>query len=1470
MGKSKYPEKYDTSIEIPVIRGNINELSVDYLNSLRSALLQIQHTLGIMPQGAATGTVADRLSKSLDSSGSIKKESLDSAGVIYGPITNDNISKVAAIDEAKLKLDFPTKVLQTEYSLVSAKLNEIIAELEAVISQVGSHVYVDAPNRHSGKSIKISEILVNPSDLAVAELAVTNAQDAIESIFSGHINYSGANITNENNSHLSKQIFFDNTNVSDDIAGADLQTVVEELVPIARNSQIKHQDLFHSNGYLNAGIISLAKTTTSIASNLSVVFLKPSISNTTRKTKISLITPQEIFGLKEYDYISVNLSTGDSFYTISDIELDSSNLVQSFYVYGNISEDSTGSSVISIFKAENTKTPTWGLATTVIESPSLLSANMVKIADPNAPGVVSVGFKTNSITSSKRYIGLEVSGKTYQIDCYNSLKTYQTIDSVVSAMNESLSESGAPAFAYKVDGTVLDQTEIAIVLNIKEKDSYIKLTRVDDAIDLTGFSIWEDREVYPTTGATHVVNGKPFEGLNELMNLTGLLLESGASISGTNFLNYNLKVNDILNIIGTDSDDGSYIITNITSTRLYVNSSQLSGGTWTGASSVTSKFIVYNDVQSFDSYNFIKTSGSPAGLLFELVLNESNNLHYRTIAEYQSPVFAGSSLFAIIDCNQENYKIEKNITFEIIGFDLYCYIESSNKIKISDYKNYPISLQNNEYDSIIKLYIYNGADILGYVTSLGVTTLQIAVTIYEKKSYENVLSLATASFYATNGRIEGGPERTPYIARYLDTGSISLDQVSKKVKKDFQEITYKETRSNGVSRGLELLSVSLDVITGKYIVSISSGIAYINGKRFKLDAITDWSTNLNYADFDKIIIAINSDGIIIADSANLSDCTFYINQDEYAIIGTIEYNGWETSIIDQRLFINDLDLKLINSVTVSPQAGLGHFTSVNKAIKYAKRFSQLFPDAGTPEVLLKAGTHKIVVDVGIDYGLASNQSFINSSDESGILIDFPVKIIGEGDSSVLDIINVYNDYPESGDDRANDAKNKGYIVIIGSGASSYHAPFSSDKLNSDSVLLKDFKIKNSTILYLDPQVSLAGDTNENFQYLKIENIYFDWSNIEYVSTFATSYYFNNANAFFLETDDVTSGSVGNFSIKDCTFDNCFIDLSNSGVSYQNITISGNQFFARGQVNNFAYPSILIKTNPGAILNNGPVIFNNSGKITSLFNCTFYSSDGLAILNNLNNLLWNGNVSIGYDTISLDGTLSVTDSIEASSAGFTVTAPATFNGLANFSAAITADGIATFNDEANFNAAANFNDAANFNSTVDITGILTASGGIYASGPIVTIDTLLFLVKNLAQFTNNVYVAGDFDVAGTVSAAVKAFKIEHPDPSKNNMYLTHSTVETNTPGDNIYRWSLDLEIGDNFIKLEDYHPYLNGNEMIWISPVGHFGAGYGNVDKDKNELIITVNNKGKYNILLICTRIDPATKLWKGVEVLKKE
>ena len=75
MPKSNYPNKLDTSVEIPVIRDNITEIGSDVLNSLRSAIFNIEKALGINPQGATGNTVAARLSNALDENGNILQES---------------------------------------------------------------------------------------------------------------------------------------------------------------------------------------------------------------------------------------------------------------------------------------------------------------------------------------------------------------------------------------------------------------------------------------------------------------------------------------------------------------------------------------------------------------------------------------------------------------------------------------------------------------------------------------------------------------------------------------------------------------------------------------------------------------------------------------------------------------------------------------------------------------------------------------------------------------------------------------------------------------------------------------------------------------------------------------------------------------------------------------------------------------------------------------------------------------------------------------------------------------------------------------------------------------------------------------------------------------------------------------------------------------------------------------------------
>jgi len=206
MGRSKYPEKYDTSVEIPQVRGNINEVGVDLLNSIRSAIFQIEHTLGINPQGASSNTLSDRLSKSLDLNGNIKKEALDKVGVIYGQISNENIAKIAAIEESKLKLDFPTKLLQTEISLTINKIEYLLSQYEEISSKFSSHVYIDTPNRHTAKSISIPAISGGISDEGLTSISTGSVFSAIDEILTKHVKYSGIDISSQNNSHSSNQI----------------------------------------------------------------------------------------------------------------------------------------------------------------------------------------------------------------------------------------------------------------------------------------------------------------------------------------------------------------------------------------------------------------------------------------------------------------------------------------------------------------------------------------------------------------------------------------------------------------------------------------------------------------------------------------------------------------------------------------------------------------------------------------------------------------------------------------------------------------------------------------------------------------------------------------------------------------------------------------------------------------------------------------------------------------------------------------------------------------------------------------------------------------------------------------------------------------------------------------------------------------------------------------------------------------
>ncbi len=227
--KSKYPNQIDTPSELPIVRDNVTEITSDIVNSLRSAIVQIEKTLGINPQGDVGQTVGQRISGVIDSSGNLKREAVDKAGIISGPIFDDQVADAAAISEQKLKLNFPTTVLQSQISSVSSLIAAIQSEVDVLASKISAHISIEATNRHKAKAITTESILKIESSEAIKTFSGDNLQNTLKSIVENHFNYNGTLINSDNNSHSANQIYFDNSNVSSAVLSNSVQGAVEEI-----------------------------------------------------------------------------------------------------------------------------------------------------------------------------------------------------------------------------------------------------------------------------------------------------------------------------------------------------------------------------------------------------------------------------------------------------------------------------------------------------------------------------------------------------------------------------------------------------------------------------------------------------------------------------------------------------------------------------------------------------------------------------------------------------------------------------------------------------------------------------------------------------------------------------------------------------------------------------------------------------------------------------------------------------------------------------------------------------------------------------------------------------------------------------------------------------------------------------------------------------------------------------------------
>ena len=147
------------------------------------------------------------------------------------------------------------------------------------------------------------------------------------------------------------------------------------------------------------------------------------------------------------------------------------------------------------------------------------------------------------------------------------------------------------------------------------------------------------------------------------------------------------------------------------------------------------------------------------------------------------------------------------------------------------------------------------------------------------------------------------------------------------------------------------------------------------------------------------------------------------------------------------------------------------------------------------------------------------------------------------------------------------------------------------------------------------------------------------------------------------------------------------------------------------------------------------------------------------------------------------------------------------------------------------------------------GSLTVSGAI---GGATTVSATGLVTAGSLQVNGAATITGSI-TAASANAAIKAFDIRHPDPSKPSMRLRHRCLEGEDHG-TYYKSTVTCHEGLNVVDLPSYFQFLNGEASVFVSPLRHFGAAWGEVVG--NTLNVMTNCSGDFNVLVMCVRKDP--------------
>jgi len=1125
VGKSKYPNQIDTSVEIPAVRDNILQSGSDVINSIRSAIFSIEQVLGINPQGTSGNTVASRLNQALDENGNIKTDALSLINVLTGPILDNDVSISAAIKESKLRLDFPTKILQSQLSDLNLQIDEIISTLDVLNSNFLTHINQYAEGRHPSRAISISAYTSSGSDDSTQNISNGSVQSFAEELYDKHINFSGETSA-LNKSHSASQIFFDSVNSATITESNDVQGAIEDIANNQFNGIVSHQNKFHSDGIL--GHSKLWEKY--FAEEQEVSFSKNSGSEKSTFT-ITLTTPISYSGseLSSFDmaYVYDPNSSFAQEYQISSLILSDDNLfIEGFEVFGFAHINSTPSTVCNIYKKTDAQYNNSSLLVCTRQDPNLTSSAILQVNDPRNAYIESDYVNPSLISASNKNISISIDGGTpHSIDVFDATSDWQTIDSVTFKINEYAAENFLNVSAYRFDGQL--GSKIIISVNCVDSDSdrhYLTISQgSDDAIFALGFSAFDGIDIYSNYGTRYSISGTERLGIPEKLRTESLVYFAGSNLiqsggTGIDFLELGVKKDDLLVI--TNSDDlGTYHITSVSPTNISVSSSQLPSG-FSSSSDGTQIFSILGTTTSFRDIDFSEVDSSFGSILSEVFIDEGNVLNKQTVLEYEAQVYASKSVIRIVDYDGDISNQQFDVEVDTSSSWIKVSVDGSDFVDIFGQNSY-VWITSATRNVSFKFFVRDSGIAYSKVIANG-QPLDFTIYGFEPVNRVRNYLIARVPYDMFSGSFGGGTYGRPTDKRQIGTVS-SLD-IHSDVKEELSYRPTRELRANGLFYGCDIVSNLL--VDDKYSYVMERGVAYVRGRRLSIperEIVTEIDSTL----YDKMYIAIDEFGNILSEPA-IPGCEAPFSDSEVALIGTLEFDGTNVDYIDLRLFIDRIDLKLLNSITVSPEPGMAHFSDLRKALRYAKRFSSIYSAAGVPTVHLKSGTYDISVNMDAssfgtysDWRDAYDANTSNALDHyfsavlgTGIYIDFPVNIEGEGDSTVLNVSNNvnYGDIIQL---------EHGSILIPGDGFAFSGVNY--DKVNSGKISIKNLKMKNCYIDLCDLNCQTSSVINKHV--ILIEGVTFE----------STTDSELGRNAVFVREWYDSINKKGNINIAGCSF-----------------------------------------------------------------------------------------------------------------------------------------------------------------------------------------------------------------------------------------------------------------------------------------------------------------------------------------------